>query len=60
MLCLAISACYEFVEWGAAFATGSKADALLDPGLSARRLVLSRVRDRRLARLDPAFAATDR
>ena len=28
-VCLAISACYEFVEWGTAVATGSKADAFL-------------------------------
>jgi putative membrane protein len=28
-VCLAISACYEFVEWGTAVASGSKADAFL-------------------------------
>jgi putative membrane protein len=28
-VCLALSACYEFVEWGTAVATGSKADAFL-------------------------------
>jgi putative membrane protein len=28
-VCLAISACYEFIEWGTAVATGSKADAFL-------------------------------
>jgi len=28
-VCLSISACYEFVEWGTAIATGSKADAFL-------------------------------
>src|SRR6266568_4352539 len=28
-VCLAVSACYEFFEWGMAAATGSKADAFL-------------------------------
>jgi putative membrane protein len=28
-VCLAISACYEFIEWGTAVVTGSKADAFL-------------------------------
>jgi putative membrane protein len=28
-VCLAVSACYEFIEWGTAVATGSKADAFL-------------------------------
>jgi putative membrane protein len=28
-VCLAISACYEFIEWGTAVATESKADAFL-------------------------------
>jgi putative membrane protein len=28
-VCLAVSACYEFFEWGMAVATGSKADAFL-------------------------------
>lgn len=67
-VCLAISACYEFVEWGTAVATGSKADAFLgtqgDPwdtqwdmlcaliGALVSQLLLSRVHDRELARLE--------
>jgi putative membrane protein len=66
-VCLAISACYEFVEWGTAVATGSKADAFLgtqgDPwdtqwdmlwaliGALASQLVLARIHERQLARL---------
>jgi putative membrane protein len=64
-VCLAISACYEFVEWGTAVATGSKADAFLgtqgDPwdtqsdmlwaliGSVTSQLVLSRRHEHQLA-----------
>ena len=66
-VCLAISACYEFIEWGTAVATGSKADAFLgtqgDPwdtqwdmlwaliGAVTSQLLLSRAHDRQVARL---------
>ena len=66
-VCLAISACYEFVEWWTAVAKGSAADAFLgtqgDPwdtqwdmftcllGALAAQLILSRSHDRQLARL---------
>jgi len=66
-LCLAFSACYEFIEWWAALAGGSSADAFLgtqgDPwdtqwdmfcaliGALVAQLTLSRVHDRSLARL---------
>jgi putative membrane protein len=66
-VCLAISACYEFVEWGTAVATGSKADAFLgtqgDPwdtqwdmlwaliGSMTSQLVLRRRHERQLAML---------
>jgi putative membrane protein len=66
-VCLAISACYEFVEWGTAVATGSKADAFLgtqgDPwdtqwdmlwaliGSVTSQLVLGRRHERELAAL---------
>jgi putative membrane protein len=65
--CLAISACYEFVEWWTALATGEGATAFLgtqgDPwdtqwdmllaliGSIAAQLSLGRVQDRQLARL---------
>ena len=65
---LAISATYELVEWAAAVANGSKADAFLgtqgDPwdtqkdmamaaiGGIAAQILLSRVHDRQLARLE--------
>jgi putative membrane protein len=64
-VCLAISACYEFIEWGTAVLTGSKADAFLgtqgDPwdtqwdmlfaliGAVTSQLVLGRLHDRQLA-----------
>jgi putative membrane protein len=67
-VCLAISACYEFFEWGTAVATGSKADAFLgtqgDPwdtqsdmlwaliGAVTSQLLLARAHDRQLARLE--------
>ena len=66
-VCLAISACYEFIEWGTAVATGSKADAFLgtqgDPwdtqwdmlwaliGSVTGQLMLRRVHERQLATL---------
>ncbi len=66
-VCLAISACYEFVEWGTAVATGSKADAFLgtqgDPwdtqwdmlwaliGSIVSQFLLTRFHERELARL---------
>lgn len=67
-VCLAISACYELIEWGTAVATGSKADAFLgtqgDPwdtqwdmffallGAVVAQLSLRRVHDGELARLE--------
>jgi putative membrane protein len=66
-VCLAISACYEFVEWGTAVASGSAADAFLgtqgDPwdtqwdmffaliGSLTAQLALSRLHDREIASL---------
>jgi putative membrane protein len=68
-VCLAISACYEFIEWWTALASGSGADAFLgtqgDPwdtqwdmflcllGALTAQLTLSRLHDRQLARLLP-------
>jgi len=68
-VCLAISVCYEFVEWGTAVLTGSKADAFLgtqgDPwdtqwdmlwaliGAVTSQLLLARPHDRQLAALAP-------
>jgi putative membrane protein len=65
-VCLAVSACYEFVEWGTAVATGSKADAFLgtqgDPwdtqwdmlwaliGAVTSQVLLAREHDRLIAR----------
>jgi putative membrane protein len=64
-VCLAISACYEFIEWGTAVATGSKAGAFLgtqgDPwdtqwdmlwaliGSVTSQLILRRHHERQLA-----------
>ena len=66
-LCLAISACYEFVEWFAAVVGGSGADAFLGTqgdvwdtqwdmfmafiGAITAQLVLARVHDKQLERL---------
>ena len=66
-LCLAISACYEFVEWFAAVLGGSSADAFLGTqgdvwdtqwdmlmafiGAMAAQILLARVQDKQLARL---------
>ena len=74
-VCLAISASYELIEWAAAASLGAGADAFLatqgDPwdtqwdmlaaliGAVAAQLLLTRVHDRQLRRLDvsPDFAA---
>ena len=64
-VCLAISACYEFIEWGAAVAGGSAADAFLGTqgdvwdtqwdmfmallGALSAQLLLSRRHDREIA-----------
>lgn len=69
-LCLAISACYEFVEWWAAVLGGSAADAFLGTqgdvwdtqwdmfmaliGAVTAQLLLAGVHDRQLAKLDVA------
>ena len=66
-VCLAISACYEFIEWWSALIGGSATDAFLgtqgDPfdtqadmfmaliGATAAQLVLSRVHDRQIANI---------
>jgi len=66
-VCLAISACYEFIEWWSALIGGSAAEAFLgtqgDPfdtqadmfmaliGATAAQLVLSRVHDRQIANI---------
>ena len=67
-ICLAISACYEFVEWWAAVLGGSAADAFLGTqgdvwdtqwdmflafiGAMTAQVVLARVHDGQLARLE--------
>jgi putative membrane protein len=67
-VCLAISACYEFIEWWSALIGGSTADAFLgtqgDPfdtqadmfmaliGAFAAQLLLANVHDRQIARID--------
>jgi putative membrane protein len=66
-VCLAISACYEFIEWGTAVATGAKSDAFLgtqgDPwdtqwdmllalvGALVSQVLLIRLHERELAAL---------
>jgi putative membrane protein len=66
-VCLAISACYEFIEWWSALIGGSAADAFLgtqgDPfdtqadmfmaliGALAAQLLLARVHDRQIAKI---------
>jgi putative membrane protein len=68
-VCLSISACYEFIEWGAAVLGGSSADAFLGTqgdvwdtqwdmftaliGALTAQVMLARVHDRQLARLGP-------
>ncbi len=75
-VCLAISACYEFVEWWSALLLGSGADEFLatqgDPwdtqtdmfmallGAMLGQLLLARWQDRQLARLAPAAGAAAR
>jgi putative membrane protein len=70
---LGVSASYEFIEWGAALATGEAATAFLgtqgDPwdtqwdmflagcGAIAAQLLLERPHDRQLAVVEPAIAA---
>jgi len=69
-LCLAISACYEFVEWWAAVLGGSAADAFLGTqgdvwdtqwdmfmaliGAVAAQVLLARIQDRQIQRLPPS------
>jgi putative membrane protein len=69
-ICLAVSACYEFVEWGAALAGGSSADAFLGTqgdvwdtqwdmfmaliGALTAQILLARVQDRQIAQVDVA------
>ena len=71
-ICLAVSACYEFVEWGAALAGGSSADAFLGTqgdvwdtqwdmfmaliGALTAQLVFARVQDRQIATIESAGA----
>jgi putative membrane protein len=66
-ICLAISACYEFIEWGTAVIGGSSADAFLGTqgdvwdtqwdmltaliGAIVAQLLLSRVHDRQIRAL---------
>jgi putative membrane protein len=66
-VCLSVSACYEFVEWGAALLGGASADAFLGTqgdvwdtqwdmfmamlGALTAQLFLARTHDRQLARL---------
>ena len=73
-LCLAISACYEFVEWWAAVLGGSAADAFLGTqgdvwdtqwdmfmalvGAVTAQLILSRVHDKQLEAVIPSAAAS--
>ncbi|MEP6763250.1 MAG: DUF2238 domain-containing protein [Gemmatimonadaceae bacterium] len=67
-ICLAVSACYEFIEWGAAILGGSSADAFLGSqgdvwdtqwdmfvalwGAIISQLLLTRVHDHQLAKLE--------
>ena len=69
-ICLAISACYELIEWWAALATGAAAEAFLGTqgdvwdtqwdmfmalcGALLAQLALGRVHDRQLAKLAAA------
>ncbi|MDB4910600.1 MAG: hypothetical protein JWO39_1423 [Gemmatimonadetes bacterium] len=73
-ICLAISACYEFIEWGTAVAGGSAADAFLGTqgdvwdtqwdmftafiGAIVAQLLLARAHDRQLEALSEEFHAT--
>jgi putative membrane protein len=74
--CLALSACYEFVEWWSAVIGGSAADAFLGTqgdvwdtqwdmflaflGAMAAQVLLARVQDRQIARLEEGPAAVRR
>ena len=69
-ICLAVSACYEFVEWGAALAGGESADAFLGTqgdvwdtqwdmfmaliGALTAQILLARVQDAQIARIEDA------
>jgi len=69
-VCLAISACYEFIEWGTAVIGGSSADAFLGTqgdvwdtqwdmftaliGAIVAQLLLARVHDRQIRELEDA------
>ena len=71
-ICLAVSACYEFVEWGAALAGGESADAFLGTqgdvwdtqwdmfmaliGALTAQILLARVQDRQIAQIEGAGA----
>ena len=73
-ICLAISACYEFIEWGPAVIGGSSADAFLGTqgdvwdtqwdmftaliGAIAAQLLLSRVHDKQLRALEAESSST--
>ena len=66
-ICLAVSACYEFVEWGVAVATGTAAEAFLGTqgdvwdtqwdmflalvGALCAQALLARWQDRQMARM---------
>jgi putative membrane protein len=70
-ICLAVSACYEFVEWGAALAGGESADAFLGTqgdvwdtqwdmfmaliGALTAQILLARVQDAQIARIEGAW-----
>jgi putative membrane protein len=69
-ICLAVSACYEFVEWGAALAGGESADAFLGTqgdvwdtqwdmfmaliGALTAQILLARVQDAQIASVEDA------
>jgi len=71
-ICLAVSACYEFIEWGAALAGGESADAFLGTqgdvwdtqwdmfmaliGALAAQILLGRVQDAQIAKVDGGVA----
>ena len=73
-VCLAISACYEFIEWGAAVVGGASATAFLGTqgdvwdtqwdmlsaliGAIAAQLLLTRVHDRQLLSLSASVGST--
>jgi putative membrane protein len=73
-ICLGVSACYEFIEWWAALIGGGSAESFLGTqgdvwdtqwdmflalnGAIAAQLLLSRVHDRQLLRLNQHGTAT--